>query len=128
MRGKLEVAGNEGHEQAGKTDRAVVPLQQNPLAIGSVSPVAIPDRIHPPSPVRKGNQNLIVELGSLTAPLKLRRGQSSSLARNSLELVGDSSLHERFGEPYEVMAVRISLPIAARIGSPVFGGFVVRLN
>ena len=26
VRGKLEVAGNEGHEQAGKANRAVVPL------------------------------------------------------------------------------------------------------
>ena len=35
-RGKLEVAGNKGHKQAGKADRTVVPLRQNPLAIGSV--------------------------------------------------------------------------------------------
>ena len=35
-RGKFVVAGNEGHEQAGKADRTVVPLWQNPLAIGSV--------------------------------------------------------------------------------------------
>ena len=35
-RGKLEVAGNEGREQAGKADRTDVPLQQNPLMIGSV--------------------------------------------------------------------------------------------
>ena len=33
-RGKLEVAGNEGHEQAGKADRAVVPLRYFPLPIG----------------------------------------------------------------------------------------------
>ena len=31
-----EVARNKGHNQAGKADRAVVPLRQNPLAIGSV--------------------------------------------------------------------------------------------
>ena len=35
-RGKYEVAENEGHEQAGKADRAVITLRQNPLAIGSV--------------------------------------------------------------------------------------------
>ena len=38
-RGKLEVAGNEGHKQAGKADRTAVPLRQNPLAIGSVAPM-----------------------------------------------------------------------------------------
>ena len=32
----MEVAGNEGHKQAGKADLAVVTLRQNPLAIGSV--------------------------------------------------------------------------------------------
>ena len=36
-RGKLEVEGNEGHEQAGKADHTVVPLRQNPLSIRSVS-------------------------------------------------------------------------------------------
>ena len=40
-RGKLEVAGNEGLKQAGKADRAVVPLRQNPLAIGSVTVVEV---------------------------------------------------------------------------------------
>ena len=36
-RGKLEVSWNEGHEQCGKADHAVVTLWQNYLAIGSVS-------------------------------------------------------------------------------------------
>ena len=36
-RGKLEVARNHGHEQAGQADRDVVPLWQNPLAFGSVT-------------------------------------------------------------------------------------------
>ena len=35
-RQNLEVAGNKGHKQAGKADRTVVPVRQNPLAIGSL--------------------------------------------------------------------------------------------
>ena len=47
-RGKLEVAGNEGHKQAGKADRTVVPLLQNPLAIGSVSMPSLLPIFQPP--------------------------------------------------------------------------------
>ena len=38
MRGKMEVTGNKGHEQAGKADRAVVPL-----VIGSVAATKEPN-------------------------------------------------------------------------------------
>ena len=44
----MEVAGNEGHKQAGKADRTVVPLLQNPLAIGSVSMPSLLPIFQPP--------------------------------------------------------------------------------
>ena len=37
----MEVAGNEGHKQAGKADHTVVPLRHNPLAIGSVTSLPV---------------------------------------------------------------------------------------